>query len=130
MTKSGHDECKAIFHCGKFHVIGGYSTEMQGRFERSAEAFDVATWRWDQVAENFLESAMCPRTCMDGDDERIFMCRDGDVVVQGLLKQEAHGALPILQFKHNNIRISALKFPHHINEKSTGKNDQKAIFPP
>ena len=75
------DECEAIFHGGKLHVIGGYSTEMQGRFERSAEAFDVATWRWDQVAENFLESAMCPRTCMDGDDERIFMCRDGDVVV-------------------------------------------------
>ncbi|KAL6334961.1 hypothetical protein AAG906_023766 [Vitis piasezkii] len=29
------DECKGIFHRGKFHVIGGYCTEMQGRFERS-----------------------------------------------------------------------------------------------
>ena len=82
------DECKAIFHGGKFHIIGGYCTDMQGRFERSAEAFDVATWRWDPVEEDFLETAICPRSCVDGDDERIFSCRDGDAMVsQGSIWQ-------------------------------------------
>ncbi|XP_028796507.1 F-box/kelch-repeat protein At1g80440-like [Neltuma alba] len=70
------DECKAVFHNGKFRVVGGYCTEMQGRFERTAEAFDVATWRWDPVDEEFLDSATCPRTCVDGgdDDEKVYMC--------------------------------------------------------
>lgn len=49
------DECKAVFHSGKLHVIGGYSTEMQGRFERSAESFDVLMWRWDRVDLDSLE---------------------------------------------------------------------------
>lgn len=81
------DECKAVFHNGKFRVIGGYCTEMQGRFEKSAEAFDVATWQWGPVEEEFLEAATCPRTCVDaGDnndgDERVFMCGNGgDVMV-------------------------------------------------
>ena len=38
------DECKVMFQRGKFHVIGGYQTETQGGFERSSEAFDVASW--------------------------------------------------------------------------------------
>ncbi|CAK9174638.1 unnamed protein product [Ilex paraguariensis] len=75
------DECKGVFHHGKFHVIGGYPTEMQGCFERSAEAFDVATWQWKQVQEDFLETATCPMTCLDSGDGRLFMCRAGDVEV-------------------------------------------------
>ncbi|XP_015869332.3 F-box/kelch-repeat protein At1g15670 [Ziziphus jujuba] len=73
------DECKAVFCRGQFHVIGGYSTEMQGRFERSAEAFDVATWRWKATEEEFLEEATCPRNCVAG-DEAMYMCRSGDIV--------------------------------------------------
>lgn len=73
------DECKAVFHGGKLRVIGGYRTEMQGRFERSAEAFDAATWRWEPVEEEFLDAATCPRTCVDGGDgdERLYMCGNG-----------------------------------------------------
>lgn len=86
------DECKAVFHrgSGKLSVIGGYCTQTQGRFEKSAEAFDVATWKWDQVEEEFLRDATCPRTCVDGDDEgRVYMCKSGDVVVlQGSTWQE------------------------------------------
>ncbi|KAJ9692432.1 hypothetical protein PVL29_011473 [Vitis rotundifolia] len=62
------DECKGVFHRGKFHVIGGYCTEMQGRFERSAEAFDFANWY------------TCPRTCVDGGDMGMYMCHAGEVV--------------------------------------------------
>jgi|UniRef100_A0A2N9F1U8 hypothetical protein len=78
----GRDECKAIFHAGKFHVIGGYYTEKQGRFERSTEAFDVAMWRWDHVEEDFLEAGMCPRTCVDGNGEAVYMCMGDDVVAK------------------------------------------------
>ncbi|KAL5574652.1 hypothetical protein UlMin_016351 [Ulmus minor] len=74
------DECKAVFQCGNVHVIGGYCTEMQGRFERTAEAFDVATWRWNLVTEDFLEPATCPRTCVNGDDEAMYVCNGGKVV--------------------------------------------------
>lgn len=77
------DECKAVFHreSGKFQVIGGYCTQMQGRFERSAEAFDIASCKWDPVEEEFLESATCPRTCVNGGDGRkVYMCKGGDVV--------------------------------------------------
>ena len=77
------DECKAVLRDGILLVVGGYSTEMQGRFERSAEAFDVATWTWGPVEEEFLDVATCPRTCVDGGDDeegRMYMCRGGDVV--------------------------------------------------
>jgi hypothetical protein len=43
------DECKVVFCArdngsGTIKVVGGYCMEMQGRFERSAKEFDVATW--------------------------------------------------------------------------------------
>ncbi|KAJ1392138.1 Kelch-type beta propeller [Sesbania bispinosa] len=76
------DECKAVFRHGRFVVVGGYRTELQGRFERSAEAFDVATWKWGQLEENFLDCATCPRTLVDGGDgdETVYMCSDGDLM--------------------------------------------------
>ncbi|XP_014515740.1 F-box/kelch-repeat protein At1g80440 [Vigna radiata var. radiata] len=75
------DECKGVFRRGKFFVVGGYPTEKQGRFERSAEAFDPATWRWDEVKEDFLDCATCPRTLVDGgDDEAVFLCSAGDLI--------------------------------------------------
>ncbi|KAJ0075168.1 hypothetical protein Patl1_34402 [Pistacia atlantica] len=79
MTKE-RDECKGVFQHGKFHVIGGYSTNAQGRFERNAEAFDVEQFQWGRVQENFLKSATCPRTCAGGDDEDLFMCHEGVVL--------------------------------------------------
>ncbi|GKV35655.1 hypothetical protein SLEP1_g43897 [Rubroshorea leprosula] len=74
------DECKGIFQHGKFHVIGGYCTAMQGRFEKSAEEFDVATGQWNNVEEEFLQVNTCPQTCSAGDEMDIYMCRGGDVV--------------------------------------------------
>ncbi|XAR50614.1 hypothetical protein NMG60_11004981 [Bertholletia excelsa] len=77
------DECKGVYHRGRFHVIGGYNTEMQGQFGTSAEAFDVATWKWDQLQHDFLETATCPATCLDGGDGKMYMCRANDVVARG-----------------------------------------------
>ncbi|KAK7349166.1 hypothetical protein VNO77_06316 [Canavalia gladiata] len=76
------DECKAVFRRGKFVVVGGYRTDMQGRFQRSAEAFDVATWNWDPVLEDFLDCATCPTTFVDGGDgdQTLFMCCGGDLM--------------------------------------------------
>ena len=83
------DECKVVFQRGKFHVIGGYHTKTQGGFERSSEAFDVASWQWDHVNEDMLEASTCPRTCVVGDDGRkMYMCRGRDLVVM----EEKQGA--------------------------------------
>ncbi|GKV10136.1 hypothetical protein SLEP1_g21545 [Rubroshorea leprosula] len=76
------DECKGIFQRGKFHIIGGYCTAMQGHFERSAEEFDVMTWRWNSVEEEFLEAGTCPRTCSAGDEMDVYMCCGADVVTR------------------------------------------------
>lgn len=76
------DECTAVFRRGSFVVVGGYKTEMQGGFERTAEAFDVMTWKWGQIEDEFLDCATCPRTLVDGGDcdERVYMCRGGELV--------------------------------------------------
>lgn len=77
---SERDECKCTFYQGKFHVIGGYDTSMQGRFGTTAESFNTSTWQWDQVNEHFLDSATCPRTCVEGGDGILYLCRDGDIL--------------------------------------------------
>lgn len=74
------DECKAIFHRGRLHVIGGYCTEMQGRFEKTAQVFDSVTGQWGPVQDNFFEAATCPRTCVYSDNGKVYDCRGGDVV--------------------------------------------------
>ncbi|KAG8379896.1 hypothetical protein BUALT_Bualt07G0136900 [Buddleja alternifolia] len=73
------DESKGVFSHGKFHVIGGYDTGRQGGFQTSAESFDVATWQWGWVQADFLNSAVCPRNCVDDGDGNFFMSRGGYV---------------------------------------------------
>ncbi|KAI3759666.1 hypothetical protein L6452_07648 [Arctium lappa] len=73
------DECKGAFHRGKFHVIGGYNTQMQGQFGKSTEAFDPSTCQWDET-DDFLGADTCPRTCVDGGNRLMYMYRDGAVV--------------------------------------------------
>ncbi|MQM04073.1 hypothetical protein Taro_036864 [Colocasia esculenta] len=75
------DECKGVFRAGALHVVGGYSTEMQGRFGRCSEAFDVATQRWGPVEEDTLETGMCPRSCV-ASGEGLYRCREGQVEAQ------------------------------------------------
>ncbi|CAN1836378.1 F-box/kelch-repeat protein At1g80440 [Linum perenne] len=81
MTRE-RDECHAVFHRGMFHVIGGYCTEQQGRFERDAEAFDAATWEWDPTVarDQFLDTAACPQSVAVGSDGVVYMCQRGEVV--------------------------------------------------
>ncbi|KAL1551476.1 F-box/kelch-repeat protein [Salvia divinorum] len=74
------DEAKGAWRGGAFHVVGGYPTSAQGRFEASAEAFDAAAWRWGPVQEGFLETGACPRDCVDGGDGRMVTCRGAEVV--------------------------------------------------
>ncbi|KAE8696092.1 putative Galactose oxidase/kelch repeat superfamily protein [Hibiscus syriacus] len=76
------DEVKGVFRRGKFHAVGGYGTDTQGQFERTVQVFDVATWRWDHLQEDFLEASTCPNTCVSGagNDMDIYMVNEGDVV--------------------------------------------------
>lgn len=73
------DESAGIFHGGKFYVVGGYVTSMQGKFETSAETFDIASWQWNSVQENFLNSSVCPRNYIGNADGRFFVACSGDM---------------------------------------------------
>ncbi|KAK4428069.1 F-box/kelch-repeat protein [Sesamum alatum] len=97
MTRE-RDESKGVFNRGKFHVIGGYSTNMQGQFETSAESFDVATWQWGPVQEDFLSNPMCPKNCVDDGDENLFMSYNTHVIVRQGSTWRSVAELP------NNIR--------------------------
>lgn len=88
------DECKAVFHCGKLLVIGGYSTNAQGRFERHAEAFDAAAQQWGPVEEDYMETATCPRSCAGVDSNDLYMCREGDVMALRCNTWQAVARLP------------------------------------
>ncbi|KAI3968602.1 hypothetical protein MKW92_028132 [Papaver armeniacum] len=68
------DECKGLYHGGEFHVIGGYQTEMKGKFEFSAEIFDVGSWKWDFVGEDKLEVFMSSRTCVFDSVGDLYKC--------------------------------------------------------
>ncbi|KAL7222245.1 hypothetical protein ACSBR1_024037 [Camellia fascicularis] len=92
--KKERDECKGVFFDGKFNVIGGYPTEMQGHFERDVEAFDSITWQWDMIQNDFLEDAICPSTCVDGGDSRVYMCRQGNVIARVGIKWQVLAKLP------------------------------------
>ncbi|RVW77600.1 F-box/kelch-repeat protein [Vitis vinifera] len=110
------DECKGVFHRGKFHVIGGYCTEMQGRFERSAEAFDFANWEWDKAEEDFLEDSTCPRTCVDGGDMGCTCVMRGKLLVIGCRSfGDAHVAY-MLDLKSHGWRklVAAEEFCGHV----------------
>ncbi|KAI5392591.1 F-box/kelch-repeat protein At1g80440 [Lathyrus oleraceus] len=93
---SERDECKAVFLRGRFAVVGGYKTENQGRFERSAEAFDFMTWKWGQVEEEFLDCATCPMTLVDGGDggESVYMCCGGELVAMRSHTWQKMGNVP------------------------------------
>lgn len=73
------DECKGVFHRGRFYVIGGYNTLMQGQFGKSVESFDLSTWRWE-TKDGLLGDDACPRTCVAGGDGVMYMYHDGAVV--------------------------------------------------
>lgn len=77
------DECKAIFHAGRFHVIGGYATEEQGQFSKTAELFDASTWRWGPLTEDFLAvgDTFSPPICAAGENGDLYACWRGDVMV-------------------------------------------------
>ncbi|OWM66133.1 F-box/kelch-repeat protein At1g80440-like [Punica granatum] len=76
--------CKGTFRCGRFQVIGGYPTELQGRFEKSVEVFDPVTWCWQPVQENVLEVSTYPGTCVDGNNtsKSLYMCMNGNVIAR------------------------------------------------
>lgn len=95
------DEARGVYHGGAFHVVGGYPTSMQGRFEASAEAFDAATWRWGPVREDFMEPATCQTSCVDSGDGRMLTCRDADVAVLEGSTWKAVAELP------NHVRNTA-----------------------
>ncbi|RVW77621.1 F-box/kelch-repeat protein [Vitis vinifera] len=104
------DECKGVFHRGKFHVIGGYCTEMQGRFERSAEAFDLPTGSGTRQRRISWQSSTCRGPAWT------VVTWDGKLLVMGCRSfGEAHVAY-MLDLKSQRWRklVAAEEFCGHV----------------
>ncbi|KAF9613146.1 hypothetical protein IFM89_005717 [Coptis chinensis] len=93
------DECKGVFHGGKFHAIGGYCTDTQGKFEKDSEVFDVEAWKWCHLDDDLLHTGMYPRNCVVDEKGKMFRCYEGNVaVLDGSVWREM-AALP------NDVRV-------------------------
>ncbi|CAH8258789.1 unnamed protein product [Arabidopsis lyrata] len=75
------DECKAIFHAGRFQVIGGYATEEQGQFSKTTESFYVSTWQWGPLTDDFLDDTVSSPICAAGENGDLYACWRGDVMM-------------------------------------------------
>ncbi|KAJ0458859.1 putative F-box/kelch-repeat protein KMD1/2 [Helianthus annuus] len=75
------DECECLFHHGKFHVINGYPTNMQGQFYQSIEVFDMLARKWSESNGVLSESTDTPEICVKGTDKKLYTCRANDVAV-------------------------------------------------
>ncbi|GAB2269430.1 hypothetical protein Dimus_004348 [Dionaea muscipula] len=117
------DECSIMFHRGKFHVISGYSSGMQGQFHRSSESFDMVRWQWDEVNESFLEPSPCQPACLlVVNDGEVYLHRDGNVAAyvderwQTVAELPADvGSSPYIVTWHHHLMVvgsSSLGEPH------------------
>ncbi|CAN6885642.1 hypothetical protein HID58_064978 [Brassica napus] len=90
------DECTAIFHAGKFQVIGGYTTVEQGQFSKIAESLDVATRRWGAETKDFLAPGMTtwPPVCAAGGNGVLYACCRRDLMVMNGDTWQKVGDLP------------------------------------
>ncbi|MFS7890355.1 putative kelch-type beta propeller [Helianthus anomalus] len=75
------DECEGLFLDGKFHVINGYPTNMQGQFHQSIEVFDMLARKWSESNDVLSESTYTPQICVKGTDKKLYTCRANDMVV-------------------------------------------------
>ncbi|KAK1422459.1 hypothetical protein QVD17_25594 [Tagetes erecta] len=75
------DECEGLFYDGKFHVIGGYPTNMQGCPHQSNEIFDTTTRKWLECDDVFLDTLDTPKCYVEGTDKKLYTDNDNDVVV-------------------------------------------------
>ncbi|KAJ0639404.1 putative F-box domain, kelch-type beta propeller, F-box-like domain superfamily [Helianthus annuus] len=80
MTKE-RDECECLFYRGKFHVINGYPTNMQGQFHQSIEVFDMLARKWSESNGVLSESTDTPEICVKGTDKKLYTSRANDVAV-------------------------------------------------
>lgn len=76
------DECEGIVIGNDFWVVSGYSTERQGRFQGSAECYELGTSQWRRVEEAW-EVDRCPRACVGvGKDGELVCWADSDSAVR------------------------------------------------
>ncbi|MFS7890348.1 putative kelch-type beta propeller [Helianthus anomalus] len=75
------DECQCLFYRGKFHVINGYSTNMQGHFHQSIEVFETYARKWSESNGVLSETTNTPQICVGGTNKKLYTCHANDVVV-------------------------------------------------
>ncbi|KAM7255668.1 hypothetical protein ACFE04_008566 [Oxalis oulophora] len=90
------DECKAVFHSGMLHVISGYSTENQGRFEKTGEKLESVSMKWSPVnADSVGSSSTSSRDYVADANGRLYTCHGSNVVVLENDTWQAIAELPV-----------------------------------
>ncbi|GJZ87005.1 F-box/kelch-repeat protein-like protein [Tanacetum coccineum] len=86
-----HDECKGVFHRGKFYVVSGYDMAKQEQFKKSTEAFDLFTWQWGLREDDFSRDDIM-RIPNDLDSVPCIIGWDGRLLAVGCVgSDERHG---------------------------------------
>ncbi|GKF41426.1 F-box/kelch-repeat protein-like protein [Tanacetum coccineum] len=65
--------CKGLFHLGKFHVINGSATDMQGHHQ-SLEIFDTSSRQWLLLGNSDDDDKIIksPKYCVQGTDLKLY----------------------------------------------------------
>ncbi|XP_071712259.1 F-box/kelch-repeat protein At1g15670-like [Rutidosis leptorrhynchoides] len=76
------DECSCLYQNDKFHVIGGYPTNMQGYDYEDVEIYDTSAREWSQSDDMpFYTTISMNNICMGSRDDKIYKCHGNGVVV-------------------------------------------------
>ncbi|KAI3521633.1 hypothetical protein L1887_11104 [Cichorium endivia] len=89
------DECKVLFHIGKFHVMSGYPTDMQGGFYQSVEIFDMSAREWTESNDMFSHTIKSPKLCVEGTNGKMYTRHTNDVLVLEDDKWQFFARLPV-----------------------------------
>ncbi|KAK6937013.1 Kelch repeat type 1 [Dillenia turbinata] len=76
------DECEGVMIGNEFWVVSGYTTDSQGVFGTSAEAYDLGSGQWKRV-DGAWEASRCPRSCVGiGKDGKFLNWAETDSAVR------------------------------------------------
>ncbi|KAK6925793.1 Kelch repeat type 1 [Dillenia turbinata] len=76
------DECEGVMTGNEFWVVSGYTTDSQGVFGTSAEAYDLESGQWKRV-DGAWKAGRCPRSCVGvGKDGRFLNWAESDSAVR------------------------------------------------
>lgn len=107
------DECESVVVGSEFWVIGGYRTESQGRFERSAESYTVERGHWKR---KLIEEETWPWKLLSLTEIKVSACKflldDSTIIVFGTCSQgRGRGLQEFYIFEDDTGKFNKLGVP-------------------